>query len=34
MRSTIWMQFDEIFIDTPPALNFYTRSALIATQGA
>ncbi len=23
--------FDEIFIDTPPALNFYTRSALIAT---
>ena len=21
---------DEIFIDTPPALNFYTRSALIA----
>ena len=24
--------FDAIFIDTPPALNFYTRSALIATQ--
>ena len=24
--------FDSIFIDTPPALNFYTRSALIATQ--
>lgn len=24
--------FDEIFIDTPPALNFYTRSALIAAQ--
>ncbi len=23
-------QFDEIIIDTPPALNFYTRSALIA----
>ena len=22
--------YDEIFIDTPPALNFYTRSALIA----
>jgi chromosome partitioning protein len=22
--------FDEIYIDTPPALNFYTRSALIA----
>jgi chromosome partitioning protein len=26
-------QFDEIWIDTPPALNFYTRSALIAAQG-
>jgi chromosome partitioning protein len=25
--------FDEIWIDTPPALNFYTRSALIAAQG-
>lgn len=24
-------QFDEIWIDTPPALNFYTRSALIAS---
>ncbi len=24
------MDFDEIFIDTPPAMNFYTRSALIA----
>ena len=23
-------QFDEIWIDTPPALNFFTRSALIA----
>lgn len=23
--------FDEVFIDTPPALNFFTRSALIAT---
>lgn len=23
-------QYDEIYIDTPPALNFYTRSALIA----
>ena len=23
-------EFDQIFIDTPPALNFYTRSALIA----
>lgn len=26
-------QFDSIWIDTPPALNFYTRSALIAAQG-
>ena len=25
--------FDEIWIDTPPALNFYTRSALIAAEG-
>ena len=25
-------QFDEIWIDTPPSLNFYTRSALIAAQ--
>ncbi|PIE83544.1 MAG: cobyric acid synthase [Candidatus Contendobacter odensis] len=25
-------EFDAIFIDTPPALNFYTRSALIAAQ--
>jgi chromosome partitioning protein len=24
--------YDEVFIDTPPALNFYTRSALIAAQ--
>ncbi|HYQ91480.1 MAG TPA: ParA family protein [Candidatus Competibacteraceae bacterium] len=24
------LDFDDIFIDTPPALNFYTRSALIA----
>lgn len=24
--------FDAVFIDTPPALNFYTRSALIASQ--
>lgn len=24
--------YDEIFIDTPPALNFYTRSALIAAE--
>jgi chromosome partitioning protein len=26
-------QYDHIYIDTPPALNFYTRSALIAAQG-
>lgn len=26
-------RFDRIYIDTPPALNFYTRSALIAAQG-
>jgi chromosome partitioning protein len=26
-------QFDRIYLDTPPALNFYTRSALIAAQG-
>lgn len=26
-------QFDIIYIDTPPALNFYTRSALIAANG-
>ena len=25
--------YDQIYIDTPPALNFYTRCALIATQG-
>src|SRR5690606_9235454 len=25
-------EFDRIWIDTPPALNFYTRSALIAAQ--
>lgn len=25
--------FDQVYIDTPPALNFYTRSALIAAQG-
>ena len=25
--------YDRIYIDTPPALNFYTRSALIACQG-
>jgi len=26
-------RYDRIYIDTPPALNFYTRSALIAAQG-
>ena len=26
-------EFDEMVIDTPPALNFYTRSALIAADG-
>jgi chromosome partitioning protein len=26
------VNYDRIFIDTPPALNFYTRSALIAAQ--
>jgi len=26
-------EYDAIWIDTPPALNFYTRSALIAAQG-
>jgi chromosome partitioning protein len=26
-------QYDLIYIDTPPALNFFTRSALIATDG-
>ena len=25
--------YDRIYIDTPPALNFYTRSALIAARG-
>lgn len=25
--------YDRIYVDTPPALNFYTRSALIAAQG-
>ena len=25
--------FDEVYMDTPPALNFYTRSALIAAHG-
>ncbi len=26
-------EFDAIYIDTPPAWNFYTLSALIAAQG-
>ncbi|MEO8278308.1 MAG: ParA family protein [Ideonella sp.] len=26
-------RYDRIYIDTPPALNFFTRSALIAAQG-
>lgn len=26
-------EFDEIIIDTPPAMNFFTRSALVAAQG-
>lgn len=26
-------EYDQIWIDTPPALNFFTRSALIAAQG-
>ncbi|MBI2373824.1 MAG: ParA family protein [Deltaproteobacteria bacterium] len=26
-------EYDEVFIDTPPALNFYTLSALIASHG-
>jgi chromosome partitioning protein len=32
LRETVldFDQYDEIFIDTPPALNFYSRSALIA----
>ncbi|ALG68885.1 ParA family protein [Beggiatoa leptomitoformis] len=27
---TLLQEYDQIFIDTPPALNFYTQSALIA----
>lgn len=30
---TLGTRYDRIYIDTPPALNFYTRSALIAAQG-
>jgi len=26
-------EYDRVYIDTPPALNFYTRSALIAAEG-
>jgi len=29
----IGQTYDRIYVDTPPALNFYTRSALIAAQG-
>lgn len=29
----IGQNYDRIYVDTPPALNFYTRSALIAAQG-
>jgi len=29
----IGQTYDRIYIDTPPALNFYTRSALIASEG-
>ena len=31
--ATLDGSYDRIYIDTPPALNFYTRSALIAAQG-
>ena len=30
---TLAEDYDQIYIDTPPALNFYTRCALIAAQG-
>ncbi|RQO56030.1 cobyric acid synthase [Paucibacter sp. KBW04] len=30
---TLEQDYDAIWIDTPPALNFYTRSALIAAEG-
>ena len=30
---TLGDRYDRIYIDTPPALNFYTRSALIAADG-
>jgi chromosome partitioning protein len=26
-------EYDQVWIDTPPALNFFTRSALVASQG-
>lgn len=29
----IGQMYDRIYVDTPPALNFYTRSALIAAEG-
>ncbi|MBH1986866.1 MAG: ParA family protein [Burkholderiales bacterium] len=31
--SEISASYDRIYVDTPPALNFYTRSALIACEG-
>jgi chromosome partitioning protein len=31
--SEIAPSYDRIYVDTPPALNFYTRSALIACEG-
>ena len=30
---TLAEDYDQVYIDTPPALNFYTRCALIAAQG-
>ncbi|MEJ7928580.1 ParA family protein [Ramlibacter sp. AN1015] len=30
---TLAEEYDRIYVDTPPALNFYTRSALIAASG-
>ncbi|MBL0419055.1 ParA family protein [Ramlibacter sp. AW1] len=30
---TLSEEYDRIYVDTPPALNFYTRSALIAASG-
>jgi len=33
MLTEIGADYDRVYIDTPPALNFYTRSALIAADG-